>query len=369
LKRLLISLGATVALFTSAVVGIASAQTAPPTTNTTTTTSTTSTTTTPTTLNNVAQASAPKKDPPKTPFIVLHVGGMGTWNVGSSDLAQPSIYCATTQDCGPTGQYQYADPVVHFDYGAQINLAKHFWINYAHNYIDQNIGRVAIPSKVCSSLPCTAAKEFTIPYTYQKLNDDRVDDASLNYLSGAVTISGGWHQRTRMCCGNPTPSDAANQVYWHDVYFQLAARAGPGSKYFGRLAGLTIQEEYIAHNTNAVFDATSNTGAKTPFVSFGSLYHTTFTPNLTYPIGDPRSSSFAVFAQYLNNFDYFMNAPIPYLYNEVDYGIIKKWPPFVTLTVTNSNLYQHHSQYPYTGQDTINRNKLIMVLDVALPIM
>ncbi|MGA7570807.1 MAG: hypothetical protein WBG27_13455 [Candidatus Aquilonibacter sp.] len=369
MKRSFISLGAALVLFTAAFVGIASAQTTPPATATSTTTTTsTNTTTTDATRPYLAQSQAAPKPKPKTPFLVIHVGGMSTWNIGSSDLAQPSVYCATTQDCGATGQYQFADPVVHFDYGVQINLAKHFWLSYSHNYIDQNIGRVAIPSKVCSSLPCTAAKEFTIPYTYQKLNDDRVDDASLNYLLGAVTVSGGWHQRTRMCCGNPTPSDAANQVYWHDVYFQLAARAGPNSKYFGRLAGLTIQEEYIAHNTNAVFSATSNTGAKTAFTSFGSLYHTTFTPNLTYPIGDPRSSTFAVFAQYLNNFDYFMNAPIPYLYNEVDFGIIKKWPPMFTLVVTESNLYQHHSQYPYTGQDTINRNKLIMVLDMALPI-
>ena len=291
---------------------------------------------------------------------------MSTWNSGSSDLALPSVYCATTQDCGATGQYQFADPIVHFDYGVQINLIKHLCLSYSHNYIDQNIKRVAVPEGL-QELALHRRQEFTIPYTYQKLNDDRVDDASLNYLSGAVTISGGWHQRRRMCCGNPTPSDAANQVYWHDVYFQLAARAGPNSKYFGRLAGLTIQEEYIAHNTNSVFSATSNTGAKKRSRALAAC--TTRCSRRTSPIRSVirESSTFAVFAQYLNNFDYFMNAPIPYLYNEVDFGIIKKWPPMFTLTVTDSNLYQHHSQYPYTGQDTINRNKLIMVLDVGTP--
>jgi hypothetical protein len=368
LKRQFISLGAALVLFTAAVVGIASAQTTPPAT-------TTSTTTTDTTGPYVAQAGGkagvPSSPAPHGPFIIIHVGGMSTWNAGSSDLALPSVYCASTQDCGATGQYQFADPVAHFDYGAQINFTKKLYISYSHNYIDQNIGRVAVPSSVCSTLPCNtsgvAKNSFVIPYTYQKLNDDRVDDASLNYLAGAVTVSGGWHQRARMCCGNPVSSDLASQVYWHDIYFQLAARAGPSSKYFGRLAGLTVQEEYLPHNTNSVFKTTGPTVEVVP--NAGSLYHTTVTPNLTYPIGDPRRSTFAVYATYLNNFDYFMNAPIPYLYNQVDFGIIKKWPPWVTLTLYDSNLYQHHEGYPYTNADTINRNKIIMVLDVALPIM
>lgn len=350
MKHQLITLCATLVMCTMAGVGIASAQTTPAVTTSATT---------------VAQATAaPKKDPPKQPLAVLHVGGMATYNVGSSDLALPGNYCATTQDCGPTGEYQFADPIAHIDYGIQINLAKGFYLNYAHNYIDQNIGRVGIASKVCSSLPCTAAKEFTIPYTYQKLNDDRVDDASLNYLLDGITISGGWHQRMRMCCGQPFSATLANQVEWHDIYFQLAGRAGPGSKYFGKLFGLTVQEEDIPHNTTSVFKA-SPSGAVVPTV--GSIYHTTVTPNITMPVG-AGSTSLALFAQYVNNFDYFLNSPVPYLYNEVDFGFIKKWPPYVTLTVTNSNLYEHHEGYPYSNADTINRNKLIGVLDIALPI-
>jgi hypothetical protein len=367
LKHLLLSLGAALVLFTTAVVGIASAQTTSPATATSTATDTTTTPAQPYVAQAGGKAGVPSSPVPKSPFIIVHVGAMSTWNAGGSDLGLPSVYCATTQDCGQTGQYQTSDPIVHFDYGAQINLAKHLYINYAHNYIDQNIGRVAVPSKVCASLPCTAAKEFTIPYTYQKLNDDRVDDASLNYLSGAVTISGGWHQRVRMCCGNPVTPSLASQVAWHDIYFQLAARAGPNSKYFGRLAGLTVQEEYIPHNTLSVFKTTGPVVEVVP--NAGSLYHTMVTPNITYPIGDPRTSTFATYVTYLNNFDYFMNAPIPYLYNQVDFGIIKKWPPMFTLTLYDSNLYQHHEGYPYTNSDTINRNKIIMIFDVALPIM
>jgi hypothetical protein len=367
LKHLLLSLGAALVLFTTAVVGIASAQTTSPATATSTATDTTTTPAQPYVAQAGGKAGVPSSPVPKSPFIIVHVGAMSTWNAGGSDLGLPSVYCATTQDCGQTGQYQTSDPIVHFDYGAQINLAKHLYINYAHNYIDQNIGRVAVPSKVCASLPCTAAKEFTIPYTYQKLNDDRVDDASLNYLSGAVTISGGWHQRVRMCCGNPVTPSLASQVAWHDIYFQLAARAGPNSKYFGRLAGLTVQEEYIPHNTLSVFKTTGPVVEVVP--NAGSLYHTMVTPNITYPIGDPRTSTFATYVTYLNNFDYFMNAPIPYLYNQVDFGIIKKWPPMFTLTLYDSNLYQHHEGYPYTNSDTINRNTIIMIFDVALPIM
>jgi len=352
LKRLL-SLGAAFGLCIVANVGIASAQT------TSTATAATSNSST------VAQAPAAKKDPPKPKLLIVHVGGMGTWNIGSSDLALPSSYCATTQDCGPTGQYQFADPVVHFTYGAQINLAKRWYISYSHGYVNQNIGRVGIASKVCSSLPCTAAKEFEIPYTYQKLNDDRTDDASLNYNAGPVVLSGGWHERVRMCCGNGL-EDSSTETMWHDLYVQLAGRAGPGSKYFGKLFGLTVQEEYIPHNTTGVFKA-SPSGLVVP--TQGSIYHTTFTPNITVPIGNPHTSTFAFSGSYVNNFDYFINAPIPYLYNEVDFAVIKKWPPAITLSITDSNLYQFHSGYPYSNSDTINRNKLLMVLDYALPVL
>jgi len=349
LKHLLITLGAALLLSTMASVGIASAQTAPSTDASTTT---------------VAQSSspAPKKDPPK--FFILHVGGMGTWNIGSSDLALPPSYCTTTQDCGPTGQYQFADPVVHFTYGAQINLAKKWYISYSHAYVNQNIGRVGIPSKVCSNLPCTAATEFEIPYTYQKLNDDRTDDASLNYKADLVTISGGWHERVRMCCGNGLET-SSGETMWHDLYLQLAGGAGPASKYFGKLFSLSVQEEYIPHNTKSVFKASPS---EQIVPTQGSLYHTTFTPKITTAIGNPKTSTFALFGQYVNNFDYFINAPIPYLYNEVDFGMVKKWPPAVTLSVVDSNLYQFHSGYPYSNADTINRNKLLMTLDIALPL-
>jgi hypothetical protein len=359
-----------VVLFAATSAGIASAQTVPSTTASTPTTLSTQPTSGDT--DTVAQGNPnnptnPQYRPPAKPaFIVIHLQAMGTWNIGSSDLPLPSAYCATTQDCGPSGQYQYANPIVHFDYGAQINLSKKWYLFYLHNYIDQNIGRVGVASKVCGSLPCTAAKEFTIPYTYQKLNDDRVDDAALNYVAGTVIVSGGWHQRVRMCCGNPVEPDLANQTAWHDIYFQLATRVGPNTKYFGRLLGITVQEEYIPHNTTSVFKTTGPVVEVVP--NAGSLYHTMVTVNGGVPVGDPKTATLAVYAQYLNNFDYFLNAPIPYLYNQVDVGLIKKWPPNITLTVTDSNLYQHHSGYPYTNADVINRNKLIMTLDYALPI-
>jgi hypothetical protein len=296
---------------------------------------------------------------------------MGTWNAGSSDLALPSAYCAETQDCGASGQYQFADPVLHFDYGAQINITKKLYINYTHNYIDQNIGRVAVPMEVCSTLPCFTSgpnkNSSAIPFTYQKLNDDRVDDASLNYLAGQLTVSAGWHERVRMCCGNPVLPDLPNQVAWHDIYLGLGGKIGPNSKYFGKMFGLTVQGQYIPHNTTPNDFKASPSGEIIP--TEGNKTHVQFYPNITVPVGDPHESTFAVFGQYTNNMDYFLNAPIMYLYSQWDFGIIKKWPPYVTLTATDSNLYEYHLGYPYSNADTINRNKLIMVLDVALPFL
>jgi len=336
--------------------GIASAQTQPATSSTT-----------------VAQtAPAPAK---KRPLVILHVGAMSTYNVGSSDLALPGQYCTTVGDCGATGQYQFASPITHFDYGAQININKHWYLNYVHNYIDQNIGRVGVPSTVCAAPgPCiakgAAKNTFTIPYTYQKLNDDHVDDVSLNYNDGIVLTSIGWHQRQRMCCGNPVSSGLPNQVEWHDIYLGESARFGPNSKYFGRLFGLGFQEQYIPHSTSPSFDASADiTGKKVAVASEGAKTHIQFFPNITLPVGNPHASTFALTGSYTNNFDYFLNSPIMYLYNQVDYGVIKKFPPYVTLSIINSNLYQEHSGYPYIGSDVINRNKLIMTLDIALPVL
>jgi hypothetical protein len=359
IRHITAALIATLVLAGFTGIGIASAQTLPA----------TATASKPVTL---AQAT-PQPAPKRPPLLVLHVGAMGSYDLGTSDLAFPGVYCTTTGDCGASGQYQYSEPIWHFDYGAQINLTRKWYLSYTHNYIDQNNGRVGVPSTACLAPgPCVAkgaAKNtFDIPYTYQKLNDDRVDDASLDYVMGPVTVAGGWHERVRMCCGNPVLSSDANQVAWHDVYLSEAGRVGPGSKYFGKLAGLTVQEQYIPHNTSPSFDASTDvTGAKVAIPSEADKTHIQFTPNITLPIGNPSTSTFALTGTYTNNFDYYLNSPIMYLYNQVDFGIIKKWPPDLTFSVIDTNSYQFHQGYPYIGPDTINRNKLIMTLDIALP--
>lgn len=280
---------------------------------------------------------------------------MATYMVGSSDLPRPSYSCAGGT-CGANGNYQFADPIVHLNYGIVIPLANKLTLSYAHSYINQNLGRVTT---------------ITNAYTYQVLNDDRVDDVGLNYTSGQVALSGGWHQRVRMCCGNSAPGDAANQTAYHYLYFQGGIREGASSKYFGKMFGLTLQEAFVPHNTTPYFTSPNcaNGAASCPIASEGDKWKFTYTPNVTIPIGNPKTSTFAVFGTYLNNWDYFLNAPIMYLYNEADYGFIVKFPPVFTLTVNNSNLYQYHQSNPFYYPNTINRNKLIVVLDAALPIM
>jgi len=351
LKHLLTTLGAALVLAVAGA-GIASAQTAP---------SATTTTSIAGTGKRVTVAQAPESKPkPRKPLIIIHVGSQSTFNVGSSDLPRPNYYCSAGS-CGATGNWEFVDPITHLTYGANIPLGK-FSLNYAHGYVNQNIGRVAIPATYGTSHS---------PYTYQSLNDDRTDDASLSTTWHAIALAIGWHQRVRMCCGSiynggyvpgGTNTLPTAEHWW---YLNEGTRVGPGSKYFGKLFGLTVGEQMIPHNGTTVPCIEAH-----PYASCvpygGTKLHVQFTPNLTVPIGG-KTSSFALFGTYTNNFDYFVNSPIQYLYNEVDYGFHKKWPPYVTLTVTNSNLYQIHSGYPYDNADTINRNKLLVTLDVALP--
>jgi hypothetical protein len=370
LKRSLTTLGAALVLAVAGV-GIASAQT-------TTTTTTTTTAASAAQSGGVTVAQAPATPTPKKPLFTIHVGGISTFNVGSSDLPRPATAipgvitganaCATNS-CGATGQYAYADPVTHLTYGANVYLGK-WTLNYAHSYIDQNIGRVGTGADAT--------------YTYQKLNDDYTDDASLSTTFwGQLGFAVGWHQRVRMCCGNDpnkslTDVPIGPQTMWHDLYLQQTDRWGPNSKYFGKLIGLQVQEQFFPHNnpTHASCDlggsglgaCSSGFDAVTSFVPYEyNKWHVQVWPNITFPVGG-RDSTFALFTTYTNNVDYFLSSPIWYLYNQIDYGFIKKFPPYFTLTVTNSNLYQFKSAgYPYWNGDTINRNKLILQIDAALP--
>jgi hypothetical protein len=341
MKSLFTALAALV-LGAVAATGIASAQTVPAGSQSTT----------------VAQAVQPTpkaKLPAKKPIVIFHLTPMATYNVGGADLPRPTYSCSGG-NCGATGNYQFVEPVSHLGYGAQIFITPKWSLNYSHSYVDQNLGTI------------TNVHGAT---TYQVLNDDRTDDASLNYLMGQFAVSGGWHERVRMCCGNNAPQSAALQTAYHYDYLQIGTRVGPGSKYFGRLVGLTVQDAYIPHPDNFFKANPDCVGAvcdthPAEFQAEGNKTHVTFTGNVTVPLS--RNSSFAFFGTYINNWDYFLNSPVMYLYNQVDYGFVKKFSPYVSLTVDNSNLYQHQQGYPFVLPNTINRNKLLMTLDIGLPV-
>lgn len=324
-------------------IGIASAQTVPA---------------APGASTQVAQTQSPAELPkpkPRKVFAVLHITPVATYNVGGADLPRPAALG------GATGNFQYADPAVNLGYGANINIAPHWTLNFVHGFVNQNLGTVT---------------NYAGETVYQVFNNDRTDDASLGYALGKFSLSAGWHERVRMCCANG-PENGASETTYHYWYAQAATRFGPGSKYFGGLFGLTVQGAYEPHvasqayyaNPACLAYATKAQCATPPFEipGEGNKFHYLFAGNVTIPIGG-RNSSFAIFGTYLNNWDYYNNSPIMYLYNEADYGFIKKFSPWVTLTATNSNLYQHQEGYPFVLPNVINRNKLIVSLDVALPV-
>ena len=288
---------------------------------------------------NAVASPAPKPKPKKL-LAVFHLQPQLTFNTGSSDLPNPA---------GATGNFQYAGGTLRLNYGAQVFLGKKLFINYAHFYINQNLGRVTNKAG---------------GYVYQVFNDDRVDDVSLDMPIGPVLAAVGFHQRVRQCCGNP-PQNAAGAVAYHLFYVQGGTRFGPNSKYFGKLVGLTLNLADIPHNANQTFTDPSTGGA---IPAEGNKLKLTYTGNITLPIGDPKTSTFAAFLTYLNNYDYFNNAPFMYLYNQTDFGFIKKFSSAVTLQATDSNLYQHQQGFPFVPPNTINRAKLLITLDYAIPI-
>jgi hypothetical protein len=335
-------------LLALAGVGIASAQTTSSSASTTTFKSST-----------VAQATAPpkKQDPP---LITLHLTPQWTWMLGTSDLPRPNFVCSSPKTkltggtCGQAGAYAYANGQTRIGYGANIYLTPKVTLNYVHSYINQTLGRVTTGTG-----PATA-------YEYQVFNDDRVDDGSLAFPIGSIPVAFGYHQRIRMCCGNTPGIGNGNVENWW--YAQLSPRFGPKSKYFGGLVGITTNAAYIPHPVcGDGAQSCSLANAIKTGQDGGNKWKWTGTFNLTYPVGG-KDSPFALYGTYLNDWDYYWNSPIFYLYNRIDYGFIYHYQKYATLTVADSNLYQHRSVgYPYDFPNTINRDKLTVVMDFALP--
>ncbi|MHB8147614.1 MAG: hypothetical protein ACYDGM_10205 [Vulcanimicrobiaceae bacterium] len=308
-------------------VGIASAQTTPAGTK----------------IADATAKPAPAKKKPAKTLAVIHLQPQLTFETGGANLPRPDSLG------GANGNFQYTNGTLRLNYGAQVFLGKKLFINYAHFYINQNIGTVTTK---------TGAP------VYQVFNDDRVDDVSLNYPIGPVMAAVGFHQRVRQCCGNPNQT-AAGEVGYHLFYIQGGTRFGPNSKFFGKLVGLTLNLASIPHNSAQVFTDPSTGGA---IPAEGNKLKLTYIGNITLPIGNPKTSTFAAFLNYLNNYDYFNSAPFMYLYNQTDFGFIKKFSSAVTLQATDSNLYQHQQGFPFVPPNTINRAKLLITLDYAIPI-
>jgi len=302
---------------------------------------------------SAAPQAAPAASAPKKPIAVIHFSPQDTSMVGSSDVPVPIA------EGGATGNHQYNTATFRPGYAAQIYSGNVF-ASYTRLYVDQNNGRVT---------------SLGNDYVYPNRIYDRVDDASLNVSIDSIIASAGFHQRVRQCCGN-NPGAEANPTAYHYLYVQGATRLGPNSRRFGRLFGLTLQAADAPHNTSPFFASPYCTGSKSECLtpafgaipSQGNKVKITYTGNVTYPIGNPHTSSFALFATYFNDWDYFANSPIMYLYNRTDIGFIKKISPAITLTVNDSNEYQYHQIFQYVYPNTINRNKLIATLDFAVPI-
>jgi hypothetical protein len=353
-------------IFVLAGSGIASAQTAPASGTT------------------VAQTTTPpkKKDPPRPPWLILHVIPQWKYMLGTSDLPRPNSVCSGGT-CGQAGNYIYEQGQTRLGYGAVLNLGRGVSFNYTHSYVDQTIGRVT-----------NVHNEFV----YQQWNDDRVDDANLAYAipNIATSVAIGWHSRIRQCCGNGAGEEDKNE--WESYYFRITGRLlGPTSRYFGKLIGLTGQADWIPHDNQTVCSnlpastyknmgcASGNAYFSSPYCTkkpsslcflpqngaipnAGNLVHGTGTFNITYPVGGPESP-FAVFGTYFNDWDYYLNSPIPYLYNREDFGFIWKYKSWVTITAADSNLYQHiGASFPYVFPNVVNRNRLDLSVDLSYPV-
>jgi hypothetical protein len=331
-KHSLVRLLAGSVMFVLAGVGIASAQTTTASTNSST----------------VAQAPAPKKDPPKHPIAIVHITPQWTFMLGSSDLPRPDNVCGGGT-CGQAGNFAYAQGQTRLGYGVNFILTPKVTLNYVHNYINQTLGRV------------TTA---TGAYSYQVFNDDRVDDINLAFPISGVGIAVGYHQRVRMCCGNAGGAANGNIENWW--YAQATKRFIGNSKYFGPLIGITANASYIPHP--ACSPTAGSNGCKPALgLDGGNKIKWTGAFNVTYPVGG-RNSSFGLFGTYTNSWDYFWNQPGFFLYNEADYGFIKKFGANETLFVMNSNLYQHPQGFPFVAPNTINRDKLLISMHFALPV-
>ncbi|MGD0475588.1 MAG: hypothetical protein ABSB70_20565 [Candidatus Velthaea sp.] len=233
-----------------------------------------------------------------------------------------------------------------------IPLIKGLAFQYEHDRccgIDTTIGRVT---------------DATGKYVYPATSNDIVDAFRLNY-SGIKGVSVSLATQYRFRHDNTATNDPTNlaPADWHQQSLTLGYTLPAIAALNGTTIGISATGVMNKHHVSAAGLAAEEAAGFTD--SDGKTrYGVNYGPNINIPV----SKGFAVFgsASY-GAFDYFDNAPVPFYYDIIDFGIYKKFNSLLSLTADLNNLTQiNRGGWPFVYPNTIHRIYFAIALDIHL---
>ena len=221
-----------------------------------------------------------------------------------------------------------APPAGKLDLNAVVTISrsiKGLAFQYEHDRccgIDTTIGRVT---------------DATGKYVYPATSNDIVDAFRLNY-SGIKGVSVSLATQYRFRHDNTATNDPTNlaPADWHQQSLTLGYTLPAIAALNGTTIGISATGVMNKHHVSAAGLAAEEAAGFTD--SDGKTrYGVNYGPNINIPV----SKGFAVFgsASY-GAFDYFDNAPVPFYYDIIDFGIYKKFNSLLSLTADLNNLTQ-----------------------------
>jgi hypothetical protein len=244
-----------------------------------------------------------------------------------------------------------------------IPLVRNLNFQYEHDRaagIDTTIGRV------------TQGFRNNNQYIYPGTSNDIVDAFRLNY-SGIKGVGVSLATQYRFRHDNPATDDVASNggqpADWHQQSLTLSYTAPAIAALNGMTIGISGTGVYNKHHASAQYLQALANDCATGFGCYTDSDGKTRT-GVNYGVNAnlPINHGFALYgsASY-GTFDYFDNAPLPFMYDIIDVGIYKKFNQVLSLTADLNNLTQQNlGGWPFASPNTIHRIYFAIALDIHL---
>ncbi len=244
-----------------------------------------------------------------------------------------------------------------------IPLIKSLNFQYEHDRaagIDTTIGRVT------GSVTTGSGRLPTNTYIYPATSNDIVDAFRLNYsgIKGVgVSLATQYRFRHDNQATNDFVTNGGAPADWHQQSLGLTYTTPAFASLNGLTLGAEVTGVYNKHHVSAQGLVAEKAAGFTD-TDGKARYGVNYGPNFNLPI----TKGFAVYGSATYGaLDFFDNSPVPFQYDEIDFGISKKFNQVLSLTADLNNLTQQNlGGWPFIAPNTIHRIYFAIALDIHL---